>query len=234
MTSLLDDAASWLGDQLNYHAGLPCRYVNAKEAIDITLVPRPSNADRGGLDFLRDGNTQIRSEDFTAVLAELAIADVVFLPAAGDEIEWTDELGQTRIGVVFPRVGERCFNFTGPSRKQVTIYTVAKEAMEPLTVYFANGEAPAELMAVAGAIRGAEDFLDGRAETRVLTTVAYVAASQLPQAPVPPAAATCDFLGLEGWAIDLNRCEWGRGLLKIGLVRETLIREWQARRNATV
>lgn len=90
--------------------------------------------------------------------------------------------------------------------------------------------------AILGLIRGAEQFTDVGQTTRLLTTTIHVrrddfAAKQITE---PPMMASVDAYGLEKWAVDMSTTEWGVVWVKLGLQRETLAREWQARRNAAV
>jgi hypothetical protein len=189
-----------------------------------------------GRDLLSQADAIARGADFRASLADITGDDPTYVPQPGVEIQWTDENNQPHIFVVFPRVGEQCYEYLDGYRAMVRLYAVAQESLQPLVVTIANGTMPFTVSAVPTVIRGAEDFTDSRSEVRILTAAAYVARSDMTAQNVntPPPAATFDFLGLEGWAIDMNRTEWGPGLVKIGLMRETLVREWQARRNAAV
>ena len=187
-----------------------------------------------GRDLLVESDVAARGVDFQMSFTDITADDEIAIPQAGDEIEWTDDDGHVHTFVVFPRYAEKCFDGMDDRNGLVRLYTFAENDFRPLVVTLANGREPFTVPAIPATIRAAEDYTDARSETRVLTTTAYVARSDLASVDTPPAAAKCDFLGLAGWAIDMNRTEWGQGLVKIGLMRETLVREWQARRNATV
>lgn len=95
---------------------------------------------------------------------------------------------------------------------------------------------PFTVDAILGLIRGAEQFSDVGQTTRLLTATVQVNRSDFDTAGItePPMMSSVDAYGLEKWAVDMTTTEWGAVIVKLGLQRETLAREWQARRNAAV
>lgn len=177
---------------------------------------------------------EAKGADFLVSSAVIAAEDPEFVFQAGDEIERTNATGLPETFVVFPRVGQRCYDDS--RRGMVRVYGVAAESLTPVVVTLANGSAPFTVPAVMGPIIGATEFGETGQESRLLTTVAYISRHEFTAKNVtePPMFAAFEFGGMSKWLIELAQTDWGKGLVKIGLQRKTLAREFQGRRNATV
>lgn len=90
--------------------------------------------------------------------------------------------------------------------------------------------------AILGSIRGDEQFTDVDQTTKFLNAVVLVRRSDFAVRGITemPMMARIDAYGLTGWAIGMAESEWSGVWAKLGLERETLAREYQARRNAAV
>jgi hypothetical protein len=106
---------------------------------------------------------------------------------------------------------------------------------DSITVNRTTG-APFTVDAILGTISGAELFNDVDQTSKLLTAQVHVRRSDLAIKGITemPMMAKVNAYGLTNWAIDLANSEWGAVWVKIGLKRETLAREFQARRNAAV
>lgn len=117
------------------------------------------------------------------------------------------------------------------------VIPAAKRAFGTLTVtiHKAGCESPTEAETVSGIIRGAEEFTDANQESIVLTTEVHLPRSIFTDNDIanPRLIQSVDAYGLTGWVANMARTEWSAGHVRLFLERETLLREWQARR-ATV
>lgn len=214
--------------------GVDAEFLRGSKLFELTLPygRRESSLDRKAA--LGDADVTVRTRDFLIQVSQITDDGEQCYPQTSDQISWVDSASGQQSWTVFPLVSGRCYRPYDNTETRIVVYTVATEDLKPLVVTLANGREPFTVPAIPATIRAAEDYTDVRSETRVLTTTAYVARSDLADVDTPPPVAKFDFQGLAGWAIDMNRTEWGQGLVKIGLMRQTLVREWQARRNATV
>jgi hypothetical protein len=232
MPSILVDGAEYLSSQLQEHCGQTCTYFHNGDSLSVDLVP-VNNAQP------IDGQYAARIKDFSVPASSLVIDDDPFLPTELDEIEWTDRNDQPQIAVVFPRPSEsrltaqNCYRFTDPAETRLRIYAVDQESM--VSVAILSGGNTYNFLGVPSTIRGAEQY-DGLDTTKLLTTSVYLLRSQFEGNGIttPPIMASVDVHDLVGWSVDMGQTEWGETLVKLGLQRETLTREWQARRNAAV
>lgn len=233
MPNLLATGAEWLGGQLQTHGGQSCTYFHGADSLAITLVQRRNHQPK-------DSQFTARLDEFTGLVSDLEISGDPFLPQPFDEIEWTDDNGEPQIAVVFPRPREaddglgqqHCFRFPDPTKKLIRIYTVAQDSLESVSITSDGNTFNAR--GIAGMLRGQELF--DRYTSRLLTTSLYLLRSEFEARGIstPPMMASVDVLGLEDWSVRMEDVEWGEVLVKLGIQRETLIREFQARRNAAI
>jgi hypothetical protein len=231
MPNLLETGAAWLGEQLQAHAGRDCTYLHGASILDISLIAMRQRVDQLGIP-----ETIVAFVDnFTATASDLNNSGVPFVPEVGDVITWTDSQDLIRTSVVFPIYQRKCFRFTDSSNSRIKLFAVAQEDLTTLRIT-PSGQSPVDVISIVGSMRAQEQYVDVGQTTKILTTVAYVPRDLLTAAGIttPPLMATATVHGLEGWTINGSETEWGPGLVKLGLERESLTREWQARRDASV
>lgn len=234
MPNLMQTGAAWMHTLQKEHAGIPCNYLNGPDVISVNLVPLNSDQPVSARDMLSDPALSIRTDDFIVALSDLSLDGALFRPQYGHAIEWTDGLGDVMTSVVFPRVSERCYEYTDPGRTLIRVYTISQDSLESVAVRV--GALDFSFLAAVSVERGSVEFSDAGQESRVLTCVVYASRSEFTAAGVtaPPVTAKVDCLGQTNWAVDMSQTEWGSARVKLGLQRQALINEWQARRNATL
>lgn len=232
MPSLLQTGAAWLGAQLQTHAGQTCEYRHGGWAISASIVPIDSDASLGARDVLGLDGVTARGDDYLCLASTLEFGEARFLPEAGDELEWSEDSGQSRLSVVFPRVDERCYRYHGPTDIRLRIYTVRAEDLIAVEIN-TGGAAGFSAKGIPQTVRGQELFDSDT--TKLLTTAVYIprVAFAAQNITSPPLMATVK-LGddTRAWAVNMSETEWGAGLVKLGVQREHLVREYQAQRNA--
>jgi hypothetical protein len=227
MANLLQTGATWLGTMLASHAGTAANYLHGEDLLEVNVTEaRRDSSPAKSLSAERD--VTARFQDFTIAASSLAVVGDEFLPTPLDEIEFTE-----KTWVVFPLVNGRCFRFMDHGEALLRIYAVDQESM--VSVAIVSGGNTYNFLGVPSTIRGAEQY-DGLDTTKLLTTSVYLLRSQFEENGIttPPIMASIDVHDLVGWSVDMAQTEWGETLVKLGLQRETLTREWQARRNAAV
>jgi hypothetical protein len=234
MPNIIESGAIWLGGQLTnlLIAGKECVYRRGADVIDINLVPRRHDptTDRNAL--TSDREIAARTSDWIGVASDFVLGDVLITPQPGDEIDWTDVDGEPRTSVVVPMVGEHCFRFHDPSKKLFRIFSADSASFVQLTV-----RTPTAEFTVTGLIsrtQGREVFTDYENTTKLSQITAYIERGQFEANSIfsLPVWISVDALGHTGWSVNLSESAWGEELVKLGLEREELAREYQARRNA--
>lgn len=148
--------------------------------------------------------------------------DPTVIPQSDDEIIWIDQNNQRRTLVVFPRVGEHCFDYS-PDRAMLTLYAFDAD---DLTVATYTTPEPADVpwRVIAGQqVGGAEGYYDADTEKTVRMNI-YGPRSVLAAAGVTEIQRNAQVtVNRELWAVEVHACHFGSQLVRIGLKRQSII-----------
>jgi hypothetical protein len=208
-------------------------YRRDPDVIDLRTIRRtPKPAGPG--DLLNDQNIRARSDEFSAIVSDLVIDGIETLPQPYDEIEWTDELGQPTVSVVFPRHGEECFDFTDPDGRTVRIYAYRKAEMTELLIQPVGEAFLVDAVMTTPQLSQEEDIRTGFVYGR-MSAMAYIGRNQVPEWMTEPhrEMTITEIHGVEAgpeWSLDLNTTRWGQRRVALGLVTAPLLAQGELRR----
>lgn len=208
-----------------------CTYRHKAHALSVSLIPGPADQTQGQKAVMAERFATAQVDEFVGSIHDFTAGGKAFLPAAYDEITWTDPQGTARTSVVFPLVGDQCYRFSDTTRHMVRVYTVNKASMTEVRLLTADqSTVDVKALGIVTSLTGQELFVESGQTVKLMQTLAFLPRSVFAGVgiTVPPIQRQVECLGLK-WSINLSQTEWGEGLVKLGLEREALSREWQAR-----